>query len=189
MADLRTKLLSQPKQVQLLSLIASHYVMKVMAALDYKGIAYTVKDISPLRQKKDIPAPHLVPVLIWGDRVIQDSTRILKFLDEQFPDTTLYPQLTVKTAFASVDEAESWIGRNFYEYCMYFQWLDTYGFKASLQQALKQYIPIPLCLQQACACCLSVEALTKGKRREIRERLIKNLGPQVLQSHETVCTP
>lgn len=72
----------------------SHYCEKVRWALDYKGLAYTCRNL--------IPGPHLavtrrlasrsdVPILVIDGAVLQDSTAILTYLDERFPERPLTP--------------------------------------------------------------------------------------------------
>lgn len=64
---------------------------KVRAGLQLKGIAFDVVEVSP-RTKVELPslpedAPSKVPVLSVADEAIWDSTRILAYLDEAFPET------------------------------------------------------------------------------------------------------
>jgi glutathione S-transferase len=149
MAEARQALLpaaatSRPK-VTLLALSGSHFVMKVMAAMAFKGVRYDLRLIHPLRLQKDLKPPHTVPVLLWGEEYIPDSTRILHFLDEQFPETSLYPEPVVKSVFQSVPEAEKWMSDVLYEWCMYWQWLDWEGYSRSLRISLGAW-----CFQRYC---------------------------------------
>lgn len=72
----------------------SHYCEKAVWALDYKAIPYRTIHL--------IPGPHVfvirriapatsVPVIRDGERVIQDSTKIIDYLDERYPDNPLTP--------------------------------------------------------------------------------------------------
>jgi len=72
----------------------SHFCEKVRWALDHKGLAYTCRNL--------LPGPHLavtrklaprtaVPILVVDGTVLQDSTSILTFLDERFPERPLTP--------------------------------------------------------------------------------------------------
>lgn len=73
----------------------SHYCEKVRWALDYKKIPFQTRNL--------IPGPHLfvtkrlapktsVPILIDGEKIIQDSTRIIDYLDEKYPENSLTPR-------------------------------------------------------------------------------------------------
>ncbi len=72
----------------------SHYCEKVRWALDYKKIPYRTTNL--------LPGPHLlttrrlakktsVPILVHEGKTIQDSTHILDYLDEIFPEKSLSP--------------------------------------------------------------------------------------------------
>lgn len=72
----------------------SHYCEKILWALDYKGIPYKTVNL--------VPGPHVfvirrlakstsVPVVRDGGRVIQDSTAILDYLDQRYPQKLLTP--------------------------------------------------------------------------------------------------
>lgn len=72
----------------------SPYVRKVLVLLELKGIAYRIDPIvpffgdeaferlSPLRQ---------IPVLVDGDLVLNDSSVICQYLEERYPQPSLYP--------------------------------------------------------------------------------------------------
>lgn len=64
---------------------------KVRTGLQIKGIPFDEVEVSP-RSKVELPplpedAPKKVPVLTYDGEVVWDSTRILAFLDEKYPDT------------------------------------------------------------------------------------------------------
>ncbi|MEM1032371.1 MAG: glutathione S-transferase family protein [Myxococcota bacterium] len=89
---------------------------KVRAALEIKGIAFDEVEVSP-RSKVELPplpeeAPRKVPVLTFGDDVVWDSTRILAFLDEAFPDTTRF-QPEDAQAQQRAAEVEAWVDETF----------------------------------------------------------------------------
>jgi glutathione S-transferase len=68
-------------------------VERVALALAYKGVAVESVEIdaadrSPVRA---VSGQDLVPVLVDGERVICDSTRILHHLEERFPEPPLFP--------------------------------------------------------------------------------------------------
>ena len=89
---------------------------KIRAALDLKGVAYEMVEVSP-RTKVELPdlpdeAPRKVPVLSIDDQVLYDSTDILMKLDDFFPsDPLLLPDNDALTAQAI--EVESWVDEEF----------------------------------------------------------------------------
>jgi glutathione S-transferase len=73
----------------------SPYVLKVLVALEEKGLAYTVEP----------PAPALhplgkMPVLRDGDVVVPDSSAICAYLDRKHPTPPLYPDEPAELATA-----------------------------------------------------------------------------------------
>ena len=56
--------------------------------LDVESVAVDPADRGPVRA---VSGQDLVPVLVDGDTVIADSTRILEHLEARFPDPPLYP--------------------------------------------------------------------------------------------------
>ena len=91
---------------------------KVRAGLDLKGIEYDMVEVSP-RSKKELPelpegTPKKVPVLQAGNDVIQDSTKILQYIEDNFPGKMSFKpddEPTQKRA----DEIEAWIDEQFIE--------------------------------------------------------------------------
>jgi glutathione S-transferase len=63
--------------------------MKVRVALGYKGISYRFRSIDPKDRNEvlRISGQNLTPVMVHGDRVVFDSSAILRYLDLTFPDT------------------------------------------------------------------------------------------------------
>jgi glutathione S-transferase len=68
-------------------------VERVALALAHKGLAVesVVIDYSDRSEVERISGQGLVPVIEDGDRVVADSTRILRYLDERYPDPPLFP--------------------------------------------------------------------------------------------------
>ena len=91
---------------------------KVRAGLQLKGIEFEEIEVSP-RSKAELPplpedAPRKVPVLQVGDDVVWDSTRILEFLDEAYPDSISFlPEDADDRARAVA--LESWVDESFIE--------------------------------------------------------------------------
>jgi glutathione S-transferase len=57
--------------------------------LDAEAVEISYNDRSPVIEVSGQP---LVPVLVDGDEVIPDSTRILRYLEEKWPDPPLFPR-------------------------------------------------------------------------------------------------
>lgn len=72
----------------------SPYVRKVLAVLELKGIPYEVDPIVPFFGNDAFTAlspARRIPVLVDGDRVVLDSTVIVEYLNEQYPEPALLP--------------------------------------------------------------------------------------------------
>src|SRR5437879_10744003 len=73
----------------------SHFCEKACWALDYKGLPYIRKNLLPGRHIKvarKLAPKSCLPILVDNETVVQDSTSIITFLDEKFPDRPLTPQ-------------------------------------------------------------------------------------------------
>ena len=75
-------------------------VERVSLALAYKGlevesVEISYEDRSPVIE---VSGQGLVPVLVDGDEVIPDSTRILRHLEERRPDPPLFPREAARRA-------------------------------------------------------------------------------------------
>ncbi len=72
----------------------SHYCEKVRWALDYKNIPFQKHNLIPgvhLLVTKRLAPKTSVPILVDGKKVIQDSTRIIDYLDENYPEVSMTP--------------------------------------------------------------------------------------------------
>ena len=73
----------------------SHYCEKVRWALDHKQLEYDVKNLLPglhsLKTTK-LAKRSSVPILVHDEKVIQGSSDIITYLDEQFPQQSLTPK-------------------------------------------------------------------------------------------------
>jgi microsomal prostaglandin-E synthase 2 len=91
---------------------------KVRAGLEIKGIPFESVEVSP-RSKVELPplpegTPKKVPVLQCGDDTVADSTAILNYIEDKFPDGVQFhpqdPELRERS-----DEIEEWVDAQFIE--------------------------------------------------------------------------
>jgi len=93
----------------------SPYVRKVLVCMEMKGLEYTIDPIVPFVGDDRFTALsplRRIPVLVHGERVINDSTVICQYLDELHPEVPLYPADVGDRAQARWLEeyADSWLG-------------------------------------------------------------------------------
>lgn len=71
----------------------SHFCEKVRWALDFKGLPYRSVCVNPFTRKElvEVSGNRQVPVIRDGDRVVCDSSEIVEYLDENYPDPPLIP--------------------------------------------------------------------------------------------------
>jgi glutathione S-transferase len=86
-------------------------VERVALALAYKGIEVESVEIDPADRApvRELSGQDLVPVLVDGDAVVTDSSRILQHVDERFPDPPLFP--AEPAARAEVEVFVDWFNR------------------------------------------------------------------------------
>jgi len=75
-------------------------VERIALALAHKGLEAESVWIDPADrgEVKKVSGQSLVPVLVDGDEVVADSTRILEHLEERYPQRPLYPEDTAPRA-------------------------------------------------------------------------------------------
>ena len=72
----------------------SHFCEKARWALDHKGLAYGRKNLLPGRHinvARKMAPKSCVPILVDDGTVVQDSTKIITYLDATFPQRPLTP--------------------------------------------------------------------------------------------------
>ena len=91
----------------------SHYCEKVRWALDYKGIPHKVKNLLPgihVKTTKKIAPKSSVPVIQHNSQIIQGSSNILDYLEQEFPQNSLRHDLTDQQIQDWEKEADESIG-------------------------------------------------------------------------------
>lgn len=84
----------------------SPFSIKVRKILEYKRLPYTTVDITPFQRREilRISGQKRVPVLVDGDTVVCDSTRIAEHLEARHPDPAVYPRDPAERARVSILE-------------------------------------------------------------------------------------
>jgi glutathione S-transferase len=82
------------RAVKLIQIPFSHNCIKVRVVLAIKKLPYEIENIRPMDRSGVIrvSGQGLVPVLVDGDKAVADSTAILLYLDERYPDPPLVPK-------------------------------------------------------------------------------------------------
>ncbi|MDE2053622.1 MAG: glutathione S-transferase family protein [Xanthomonadaceae bacterium] len=103
----------------------SPYVRKVLVFLETKGIEYDIDPIAPFVGNEAfarLSPLKRVPVLLAGDLVLNDSSVICQYLEDRFPEPSLYPRDIAQRArarwieeYADTRLADGLIWRLFYE--------------------------------------------------------------------------
>ena len=84
-----------PEPVAIIGAPASPYVRKVLAALEIKGISYTLDPVVPFYGNDEftrLSPLRRIPVLVDGDLVLPDSTVICEYLEDRHPTPPLLPR-------------------------------------------------------------------------------------------------
>jgi glutathione S-transferase len=80
--------------VKIIGSYLSPYVRKVLVALDFKGLAYEIDPIIPFLGDERFSALsplRRIPVLIDDTLSLSDSSVILQYLEDRYPQPALYP--------------------------------------------------------------------------------------------------
>jgi maleylpyruvate isomerase len=79
-------------------------VERVAIALAYKGVPVEWVDVDPDDRSpvRRVSGQDLVPVLVEGEFVLSDSSRIIAWLEEKFPEPPLYPRDPARRAEVEV---------------------------------------------------------------------------------------
>jgi glutathione S-transferase len=81
----------------------SPYVRKVLAVLLYKGVPFDNIPLIPWLKEEDMTHLHpmsRIPVLVHGDFILPDSSVIVQYLEDTYPDKPLLPSTTKDAAQA-----------------------------------------------------------------------------------------
>jgi glutathione S-transferase len=90
--------------IQLYEIPFSTNVERVTLALAYKGldVDHVMIDPDDRAAVREVSGQDRVPVLVQDGRVVTDSTAILEYLEERYPDPPLYPRDEARRAETSI---------------------------------------------------------------------------------------
>lgn len=72
----------------------SHYCEKVRWALEYKNIEYKKVNLLPglhAKKAKKLTSNSSLPILVHDKTVMNESSKIISYLDQAFPNNSLTP--------------------------------------------------------------------------------------------------
>jgi maleylpyruvate isomerase len=98
--------------IRVLRIPYSTNVERVALALAYKGVPVRWIDVDPADRTpvRDVSGQELVPVLVEGGRLaVSDSTEILRYLEERYPEPPLFPRAPARRA--ELDVFVDWFNR------------------------------------------------------------------------------
>lgn len=82
------------------------FCLKVRKVLDFKGLDYQIVEVNPMNKKelKEVTDYKKVPVLKDGDQLITDSNNIIRYLDQKYPDKSVYAKSSTQK-----EEQQKWL--------------------------------------------------------------------------------
>ncbi|MGK0288827.1 MAG: glutathione S-transferase [bacterium] len=107
-------------ELKLYTFAISHYSEKIRWSLDYSGIPYQEKQLTPffhLSTTLRLGQKTSVPILEQGDECIQDSTEILFWLEQNFPQFQLIPtELSEREHALEIEQKMDRLGNHIIRY-------------------------------------------------------------------------
>lgn len=161
--------------ITLYQLATSPFVEKVRRALNYKGLAFTVHEVerAAVRDGKyaEVSPTGKFPALVHDSHAVWDSTDILEYLDQAFPEQPVLPIDPRERALAHV--VEDWADESLYFYEMTMRLTWPHNLDAALDDFAKSMPGIPRD-QLKTSILEGVGALTRaqGLGRKPREQVI-----------------
>jgi glutathione S-transferase len=159
----------------------SPFCDKVRRAMNYKGVPYELRNAplsrTPLHARRVNPVGKL-PTIEDDGTTIADSTNILLWLEERFPEPALYPSDRVQAALAHV--LEDWADESlyFYEMTMRVAWRDNAErwLPSTLGAEPAWFRPIA---PRVLAAVLGSKARKQGIAKKTRESVVEDMERHV----------
>ena len=169
----------------------SQFCIKIMAYMNVNEMSYKVQWIS--KAENELAAPYLVPVLLnlKQNEIVNDSTIILAYLDDQLKKKQLSGNLNAN-AFPSSCESESeseckdlknsiynmekYMDNYFNCYIKYLNLRDEKGFAASIEVVVNKRIP--WFLRTILPCCFSARKIVDATG--MTEKYLKDIQANII---------
>lgn len=116
----------------------SPFAVKIRRLMNYKGLSYSTNNLPLVAQgeiKKRSPSGKL-PCLEHDGKLIQDSTDIAYYLEQQFPDKTVIPDDPALAALVHI--IEDWADESLYFYEMRLRFMVGDNVKTTLPKLLAE---------------------------------------------------
>lgn len=156
---------------------ASPFCVKVHRALGLKGVDYKVRAVgSPGDIKRVNPERRKLPVLEVDGTYIADSTKILKYLDQKYPENPIWTD--EQPWFSAM--LEDWADESLYWFAVYYRWQIKVNFDAFAKRAFAK-MPAPLRLfvpgliQKQTIKQLHAQGIGRYSEGEVRQQLAGHL--------------
>jgi glutathione S-transferase len=158
----------------------SPFCQKVARALRHKGLAFETVDYNGLLGAKvgRLSKVGKVPVLDIDGLRIQDSTRIVRYLDERHPERPLYPADPQQRAL--VELWEDWSDELLYWYEVWFRVNDPAALRAVADLATQgrpayERLPLRFTLKQTLRMQLWFQGLGRMTREDVEAEFLRHL--------------
>lgn len=178
----------------------SPFCQKVARALRFKGLAYRTEDYNGLlgTQVMRLSKVGKVPVLDIDGQRLQDSTCIVRYLDERFPEPPLFPRDPQQRALAEL--WEDWADESLYWFEVYFRVKDPQAFDqvaelASAGRPLLERLPTKLTVRAMLGLQLYSQGLGRQPREAVEAEFLRHLdrietvlarGDWLVGEHQTI---
>ena len=127
--------------IEVLGPTVSPFVVKVLAAADYKRLSYTHREHVSIRELGRLnPVTGKVPLVVLDGEVVFDSTLILRRFDQVQPTPALLSEDT--TIAAQQRMLEDWSDESFYWYNQALRWSPENEHRTIAQNS--RFVPAPV---------------------------------------------
>ncbi|MDP2226233.1 MAG: glutathione S-transferase family protein [Moraxellaceae bacterium] len=158
----------------------SPFCQKVARSLRYKGLSFEAVNYNGVLGAKvgRLSKVGKVPVLDINGRRLQDSTRIVRYLDECHPEPPLYPAEPSLRALAEL--WEDWSDELLYWFEVYFRVKDPSALEQAVQHSCAgrpalERLPIRLGLKVGLSLQLFNQGLGRMAREDVEAEFVRHL--------------